>query len=439
MQPAFHHFIGIGAGPANLSLAALAHGVPNLRGRVLERAQELVWHPGLLLPQSRLQTSFLKDLVTPVDPTNPYSFIAYLVAHDRLYPFLTARFPQVLRAEFSDYLAWVARRLPSVELGCTVEEVELDDRNERWCVRTGRGELAARDLVLGTGRAPWVPEVARGQLGRNVFHASEFGRVAPELAGRRVAIVGGGQSGAELVQHVLRDGGTLPSRLVWVSRRSSFLPLDDSPFANEWFTPAYSQRFYELDASERARLVAEQGLASDGVTAALLEEIYRRLYELRFIERRSAKLAQLLAGHELRGIERGVGGLRLALQGPQGVREEWVDTIVLATGYRWSLPACLEPLRPRLRFVGGEPAVHADFSVEWDGPAGCRLFVQNASRAQRGVADPNLSLLAWRSSIIVNALAGREVYRGRGGGSIIDRNEGDTDGYDHVAESSIGA
>jgi lysine N6-hydroxylase len=437
MRSPAHSFIGIGAGPANLSLAALAQPIPGLHGRVLERAHELVWHAGLLLPQSRLQTSFLKDLVTPVDPTNPCSFVAYLVAHGRLYPFLTARFPQVLRAEFSDYLAWVARRLPSVELGCTVEAVDVDAR--AWHVQTSRGPAHASDLVLGTGRAPWVPEPARGLLGRAVFHASELTRVGAELAGRRVAIVGGGQSGAEVVQHALRDSHALPSQLLWIGRRASFSPLDDSPFANEWFTPAYSEHFHGLASAERQRLVEQQVLASDGVTSSLLEEIYRRIYELRFVERRNPSAVRLWPGHELVGLERGLRGLRLELRAAHGLREEWADVVVLATGYRWVLPPCLEPLRSRIAFEGDEPVVRADFSVVWDGPAERRLFVQNASRAQRGVADPNLSLMAWRSACIANALAGREVYRTGPRGSFIDWCESSTEDHGTDGRSFAGA
>jgi lysine N6-hydroxylase len=51
-----------------------------------------------------------------------------------------------------------------------------------------------------------------------------------------------------------------------------------------------------------------------------------------------------------------------------------------------------------------------DFSIAWDGPADRRIYVQNAARDRRGIADPNLSLIAWRSAKIVNSLLGRAVY-----------------------------
>ena len=41
----------------------------------------------------------------------------------------------------------------------------------------------------------------------------------------------------------------------------------------------------------------------------------------------------------------------------------------------------------------------------------------------RGVADPNLSLMAWRSAVIANSLIGRPVYDVAGESSVFDFNE----------------
>lgn len=67
--------IGIGLGPFNLSIAALAdQDKTQLSTRFLERKPSFSWHPGLLLSDAKMQTSFLKDLVTAIDPTSQYSF-----------------------------------------------------------------------------------------------------------------------------------------------------------------------------------------------------------------------------------------------------------------------------------------------------------------------------------------------------------------------------
>ncbi|WP_253075199.1 SidA/IucD/PvdA family monooxygenase [Bradyrhizobium sp. 177] len=77
--------IAIGAGPANLSLAALSAPIPEISLRILEKSESVSWHPGLLIEGAVMQTSPLKDLVTPADPTSAYSFLAYLHEKRRLY------------------------------------------------------------------------------------------------------------------------------------------------------------------------------------------------------------------------------------------------------------------------------------------------------------------------------------------------------------------
>jgi len=95
MKEPVYDVLGIGSGPFNLSLNALLQKTA-LKSLFIDKAAKMTWHSGMLLPGARMQTSFLKDLVTPVDPTSPYSFLAYLVQKKRLYRFLSARFQNPL-------------------------------------------------------------------------------------------------------------------------------------------------------------------------------------------------------------------------------------------------------------------------------------------------------------------------------------------------------
>ena len=81
------------------------------------------------------------------------------------------------------------------------------------------------------------------------------------------------------MQHLLSNPDKAPKTLFWVSKRSNFLPLDESPFTNELFTPNYSDYFYGLSAQDRVSLLAEQKFASDGISNSLLERIYQLLYQ----------------------------------------------------------------------------------------------------------------------------------------------------------------
>jgi lysine N6-hydroxylase len=409
--------VGVGVGPFNLSLAALL--VPTgFNARFFDRSRDFQWHPGLLFPEATIQVSYLKDLVTPVDPTSQYSFLAFLRAQKRLYRFINRTEVRVSRKEFSQYLQWVAGRLPNVEFGAEVLKVALD--GDSFTVELDRRALRTRNLVLGTGLVPNIPPWAHSYLGDHVFHSNDYLLHPIDATGRVVAVVGGGQSGAEVVWHLLLDIAHLPAQLVWISHRPNFLPLDESPFTNELFNPAYSDYFFGLTQEQRDVLLAEQKLASDGISPGLLQRIYDRLYELEFLEAVGRRV-RLLPAHEVVGMQHGSAGCDLALRERWGAqRTVRADIIVLGTGYSYALPEAMEPLADRISWDRDGLPVRADFSVEWDGPPELRIYAQDAARQTRGVADPNLSLMAWRSAIIANSLLGRQVYDVSGESSVFD-------------------
>lgn len=81
-----YDFIGIGIGPFNLSIAALAEGLDGFSSLFLERKPHFSRHPGMMVPDCHMQTSFLKDLVSAVEPTNRHSFLNYSTAQ-KVLPF----------------------------------------------------------------------------------------------------------------------------------------------------------------------------------------------------------------------------------------------------------------------------------------------------------------------------------------------------------------
>ena len=409
--------VGVGVGPFNLSLAALL-APTGFKARFFDRTADFQWHPGLLFPEATIQVSYLKDLVTLVDPTSPYSFLAFLRAHKRLYRFIDRTEIRVSRKEFNQYLQWVASRLPNVEFGAEVREVALDEQS--FAVQLDNRMFHTKNIVLGTGLVPNIPPWARPYLGNEVFHSNDYLLHPIDATGRVVAVVGGGQSGAEVIWHLLLDSAHLPAQLVWISHRPNFLPLDESPFTNELFNPVYSDYFFTLTPERRDTLLSEQRLASDGVSQVLLERIYDRLYDLEFLEP-AGRRVQLLPGNEVIDIQRRSAGCDLALCDRWGAsRRVRADVIVLGTGSSYALPEAMQPFAGRMRWDRDGFPVRADFSVEWDGPPGLRIYAQDAARHMRGVADPNLSLMAWRSAIIANSLLGRQVYDVSGESSVFD-------------------
>lgn len=122
------------------------------------------------------------------------------------------RFPRgypvfVPRALFWEYLRAYARRfaLP-VETGSVVTAVRR--ANSDWGLTTNRGELAARVLVMATGIVanPRIPHFAgQARFAGRIAHSVTYRRPDP-FHGRRVLVVGVGNSGAEIASELARAG-----------------------------------------------------------------------------------------------------------------------------------------------------------------------------------------------------------------------------------------
>jgi lysine N6-hydroxylase len=408
MQPAKCDVIGVGIGPSNLSLAALLHPIGRLSAAFLDQKPEFQWHPGLMMPDAALQVHYLKDLVSLVDPTSRYSFLSFLAAKGRLLQFINASFSRVLRCEFEEYYRWVSKQLPSLSFDSPVDDVLVEDGALSLYGSGGRWET--KRLVIGSGSAPHIPPAAVGKICPTVMHASDFMHRKIGFIGKRVSVVGGGQTGAEIFKHLIDLTTGAPSRVDWISRRANFLPLDESAFTNELYTPEYSDYFFGLPHATRASLLCEQKLASDGVSDTLLSSIFRQIYELQYL-RASFLEVSLKPARELVSMSRGARGWRLTLQHAHRDVPEIVETdiVILATGYESSLPPYVSSIAERIAWDDGFQ-VDEDFSILWDGPPDCRIYVQGFARNRRGVAEPNLGLIPWRNATIINSIIGTQVY-----------------------------
>jgi lysine N6-hydroxylase len=401
------HTIGVGAGPANLSLAALFESVAPDEIALFDSSSGPGWHDGMLHPGARMQTSWIKDLVSLVDPQHRLSFLNYLVITGRVYAFLSAQYDSIPRLEYVRYLAWASERLQRVHYGAQIDRVSLDDG---FCVYAD-GRLLARSehLVLGLGTRPRVPEPFRDLGAKRLVVAEELSGRATSLAtdpDARVAVVGGGQTGAECVLELLRVG---MRDILWFGRRPWFATLEDSPAANDFYRPAYSRFFPQLPAEARERLVEQQVLTSDGISGGTLRAIYQLNYEEMLHTGRSP--VTLLPGRDVVRAKAHDEGLVVTCASACGTQTYHARCAILAAG-REPAPLPFDDELSDLIEVDehGGPIVEDDFSIRWAGPPEHRLFAQNRGQFVHGLADKNLSLLAMRSAIIINALFEREVF-----------------------------
>ncbi|GAA3035045.1 lysine N(6)-hydroxylase/L-ornithine N(5)-oxygenase family protein [Streptomyces glomeratus] len=425
--PAPRDLVGIGIGPFNLSLAALAHPLAELDSAFYEQRPGFDWHPGLLIDGATLQVPFLADLVTLADPASPWSFLNYLKSRERLFPFYFAERFHIQRAEYDAYCRWVAGHLPGLHFGHQVDSVRWDPENDVFEVDFTRldpdgeaealGRTRARNIVLGVGTEPHVPESLVPLVeapGVPVIHAADYLRHREEfLTAGHITVVGAGQSGAEVFLDLLRHRPAGHERIHWLARTEAFAPMEYSKLGLEHFTPDYTRYFHALVEPVRDRLVSAQWQLHKGIdagtSAAIHDELYRRTLHGGWPD------AVLTPGVHVHTAERlATATIELHLEHTQqNVRSRLTtDAVVLATGYRERpLDRILAGLAPYLRRDSSErPRIDDQFRMILDPSLTGRLYVQNAELHTHGVGTPDLGLAAWRSATILNSLTGKEPY-----------------------------
>ncbi|MGY3453931.1 lysine N(6)-hydroxylase/L-ornithine N(5)-oxygenase family protein [Bradyrhizobium sp. USDA 4353] len=410
--------VGVGFGPSNLALAialddCARHQRQSCRALFVERQPKFKWHGGMLLPGSNMQISFLKDLVSLRDPTSPFTFINYLHKSGRLLDFTNCKTFYPSRIEFNDYLGWVAGQFSSmVAYGETVVAVEPVSSGQsvaalRVVTRTQDGteqSRVARNLVAAVGGVPHIPAMFRAIASdRRMVHTSGYleSPVIGEMKGRapRVAVIGGGQSAAEVTLDLSERHPDV--RIDLVFRGHALKPSDSSPFVNEIFNPDYTDYFHSREESQRAAIIRSFRNTNYAVVDPdLLDQLYRMTYQQRVSGER--KLA-LHPRSEIVSAEAGSDGITLELLNKdEDVRHrETYDVVVLATGYERSpIPAFLDPIS---RYIETS-ALERDYRLQMSPGFRPQVYLQGCSEISHGLSDTLLSVLPMRAQEITASL-----------------------------------
>lgn len=411
--------VGIGFGPSNLALAiALEERGDTGRMRFFERQERFGWHRDMLLPGATLQVNHLKDLVTLRDPRSSFSFVNYLHEQGRLIDYINLKTSFPTRLEFHDYLQWAAARLaPVCDYGTEVIEVRPVGEGDRVdllavdIVRDGvRESVEADSVVVGAGLRPRLP---RGvEPSPRVWHSDAFLSALaalPASAHRRFAVVGAGQSAAEIVEYL--HAGYPDAAVHAIFGRFGFAPADDSPYANRIFDPATIDEFHGAPADIRERLLRVHANTNYSVVDLdLIEELYRREY------------SELVQGSRRLHIEN-VSCVERVADGPDGValtirdesrgttREIEVDAVVFATGYE---PVSVDDLLPALasRFARDEQGrviVERDYRLRTDDAFAPAVYLQGGTEHSHGLTSSLLSAVAVRAGEIADSLDARRA------------------------------
>jgi len=304
----------VGAGPAGLTLARELQR-RGLAYRVLERG---VVGESWRNHYDRLHLHTLKEV----------SGLPGLAMPDS-YPSFPAG------SQFHRYLARYAKEQGlNIETGVTVEHATFD--GARWHLATNRGALAAATLVVATGiwstpqRAHFPGE---GAFGGAILHARDY-RNADPFVGRRVLVVGAGNSGSDIAVD-LREHGVATA--IAIRDGVAFVPRPTSPLAMR--AAAWLLRVLPRAVAERLlrrRDFGDIGLPSP--PGSPLDHFPVVGYEL----------PQAIAAGRVRRYGAIARFLPGAVRFADG-REYACDAVILATGYR-----------PTLDFVAHELQLDSD-------------------------------------------------------------------------------
>lgn len=270
-------------------------------------------------------------------------------------------------AHVQEYLAAYEERYAlAVRRPVRVTAVTRDEEADRLLVHTDEVVLRAQAVVSATGtwqRPFWPVRPGAATFTGRQLHAASYRR-PDEFAGQRVVVVGGGNTGAQVLAEVSTVAST-----TWVTQQPPrFMP--DEVDGRELFAVA----------TRRAKAVAEGDTSQPGVGS--LGDVVM-VPSVRDARERGVLVAEPMF-HELTAE-----GVRWA-----DGRTARVDAVIWCTGFR---PA-LEHLRPlRLRNAEGtvdtrgtrsvvEPRLHLVGYGDWTGPASATL-VGVGRTAGAAVAD----------------------------------------------------
>ncbi len=417
--------IGIGFGPSNIALA-IALEERGSRGRrdghiFFDSRPEPDWHPGMMFEDATMQISFLKDLITMVNPRSRYTFLNFIHVRGRIHEFINLRTFHPRRTEFEEYIKWCAQELAEFAIfNRQVQSVRLTRPNQpkvsdlTVVVDQPGGEekheFRTRSLILADGGLPTWPLSKPQKEYSTVFHSSQ---TLPRLTKLDLApnghhtfhIVGSGQSAADTFAYL---AGNYRNATIYMSHRSyAMRPEDDSHFINELFMPNSVDQIFEMSTEWRRKLIRDYWhVTHNGVTIDLIPKLYEMVYYDKVNGRNRFHFKRFSEIKDARETDRGAVATMCSIH--TGEHFEIVaDATILATGYTRPCPhPLLADLSDHLEIEpeGAHYRTHRDYCASSPECTGFQVFLQGYAENTHGFSEALLSLMPERASRIADGI-----------------------------------
>lgn len=249
-----YDLVCVGFGPASLAIAIALHDALEDASRMkhykppkicfLEKQQQFAWHAGMMVPGSKMQISFIKDLATVRDPRSEFTFLNYLKSQGRLVDFTNLGTFLPSRLEFGEYMRWCASRFMDVvaygqevlEVTEAAPETTSSGKVETFIVKSRdikSGQITSRhakNVIIAVGGKPRIPPGIPHHP--RILHSSSYCTRIPDILrdtskSYHVAVLGSGQSAAEIFHDLYQRYPNAKTTLIM--RDSALRPSDDSP------------------------------------------------------------------------------------------------------------------------------------------------------------------------------------------------------------------
>ncbi|WP_435298924.1 lysine N(6)-hydroxylase/L-ornithine N(5)-oxygenase family protein [Timonella sp. A28] len=413
--------LGIGFGPSNMALAialeeynSRAHDEDKINAIFFEKQESSAWHPHMLFEDASMQVAFAKDLVTFRNPQSKYSFLSFLVAHDRIVDFFNRGSMLPLRTEFSHYLQWAAQQLnhfvsyastvtkiePTYSAHSTVNGYQVTVQNQ------GKTRIYyAQHVVLAAGVQPVYP--TQVQPTEHVWHTADFLKNIKEIsapATQEFAVVGGGQSAAEAVIYL--HNAYPEARIHCIHSAYGYIASDMTPYANKIFDPeAVNDFFYAPEEKRLALLDKHISTNYSCVNADTIEQIFEMEYVDRCVGRTRLIWHKASSVREIRE-ENGRVHVDVLNHLTDQENTITVDVAVCGTGYKAFDASALLGDHSWLvqRDRDGKPHINRDYSAVLTVSGDAKLFLIGQTHHTHGMSSTLLSNIAVRAGEIVDSL-----------------------------------
>jgi cation diffusion facilitator CzcD-associated flavoprotein CzcO len=338
----------IGAGPFGLSISAhlSALGVDHLIvGRLNNTYRSLV--PDGMIMKSEPYAS------TIASPDGKYSLAAFSAAHGLDY---VDRVGPVTADRFVEYVDWYAERLVPGVQDETVTEVTPVDGGFRVSFADA-APVTARSVVVATGVIPYdyLPAQLAGLPDDLLTHTARH-IALDDFKGRKVAVVGAGQSALEAAALLHETGADVQiiaraPHLSWPEPNPAKLSAlghikrPVTQLCEGWYCASfYFPRPFSMLPESRRIFYAKNVLGPAGAW---------------WLKDRVEGVIDVLTGHGVKEAVAKGNGVRLVLDGP-GQPEIDADHVIAGTGFRVGLdrlPFLPEHLRSVIKTVNNHPVV----------------------------------------------------------------------------------